>query len=132
MTTYLLDTSVIIDVLNNKRGWNVVLKRLLDEGNLLACCAVNLIEVYAGMRPHEERATEQLLSSLEYYEVTKDIAKHAGIVKRDWAKKGVTLSVSDATIAAVTFANNLTLITDNLKHYPMPEIKIYLLPRQRS
>lgn len=61
MTTYLLDTSVIIDVLNGKRNRDALLKGLLDHGDLLACCPVNISEVYAGMRPKEESATEAFL-----------------------------------------------------------------------
>ena len=55
MTTYLLDTSVIIDVLNGKRGRDAVLRSLLLEGDPLACCPINVTEVYAGMHSHQQR-----------------------------------------------------------------------------
>jgi predicted nucleic acid-binding protein len=128
MTTYLLDTSVIIDVLNGKRNRDQLLKGLLSQGDMLACCAVNVSEVYAGMRPKEEAKTEALLQSLEYYEINWNVAKQAGLLKRDYGKKGQTLSLTDTTIAAVALEYNLTLITDNVKHYPMPQLKMYPLP----
>ena len=128
MTTYLLDTSVIIDVLNGKRNKDVLLKGLLSQGDLLACCAVNISEVYAGMRPKEEAKTEALLQSLDYYEINWEVAKRAGLLKRDYSKKGQMLSLPDTTIAAVALEYNLTLITDNVKHYPMPQLKLYPLP----
>jgi predicted nucleic acid-binding protein len=128
MTTYLLDTSVIIDVLNGKRYRDALLKDLLSQGDLLACCAVNVSEVYAGMLPKEEAKTEALLQSLEYYEINWNVAKQAGLLKRDYSKKGQTLSLPDTTIAAVALEYNLTLITDNVKHYPMPQLKLYPLP----
>jgi predicted nucleic acid-binding protein len=128
MTTYLLDTSVIIDVLNGKRDREALLKGLLSQGDLLACCAVNVSEVYAGMRPKEETKTEALLQSLDYYEINWEVAKRAGLLKRDYSKKGQTLSLTDTTIAAVALEYNLTLITDNVKHYPMPQLKFYPLP----
>ena len=130
MTTYLLDTSVIIDVLNGKRNRDQLLKGLLSQGDMLACCAVNVSEVYAGMRPKEEARTEELLQSLEYYEISWKVARQAGLLKRDYSKKGQTLTLSDATIAAVALEYNLTLITDNLKHYPMPQLKLYPLPER--
>ncbi len=130
MTTYLLDTSVIIDVLNRKGGRDVLLRKLLFEGNLLACCAINVTEVYAGMRPKERERTEEFLKSLDYYEISWDIAKQAGLLKQEWARRGITLSVSDVTIAAVALANNLILITDNIKHYPMPGLRLYPLPKE--
>ena len=55
MATYLLDTSVIIDALNNKRRRRDLLLDLLKQGNLLACCPINVTEVYAGLRPEERR-----------------------------------------------------------------------------
>lgn len=125
MNTYLLDTSVMIDLLNGKRGRDALLLRLLSEGHLLACCAINVTEVYAGMRPHEEAATDSFINSLQYYSVTKAAAKHAGQLKYAWARKGVTLSTADTTIAAVSLAHKLVLLTDNLKHYPMPELRVF-------
>ena len=127
MTTYLLDTSIIIDVLNGKRDRDQLLQALLTQGDLLACCPVNIGEVYAGMRAKEEAATEKFLQSLDFYEITWNIAKLAGLLKRDYSKKGQTLSLPDTTIAAVALGYNLTLITDNIKHYPMPELKLYPL-----
>lgn len=127
MTTYLLDTSVIIDVLNGKRDRDALLKGLLSQGDMLACCAINVSEVYAGMRPKEESKTEALLQNLDYYEINWEVAKHAGLLKRDYSKKGQTLSLTDTTIAAVALEYNLTLITDNVKHYPMPQLKLYPL-----
>ncbi|MGH9762006.1 MAG: type II toxin-antitoxin system VapC family toxin [Blastocatellia bacterium] len=127
MTTYLLDTSIIIDVLNGKRNRDGLLRSLLSQGDLLACCPVNISEVYAGMRPKEEATTEAFLQSLDYYEITWGVAKRAGLLKRDYSKKGHTLSLPDTTIAAVALEYNLTLITDNVKHYPMAQLKLYQL-----
>jgi predicted nucleic acid-binding protein len=76
------------------------------------------------MREREREATEEILDSLEYYEVTKEIAKKAGQYKRVYREKGVTLSLPDVVIAAIAISHNLTLVTDNLRHYPMPEIRI--------
>jgi toxin FitB len=125
---YLLDTSVVIDALNDRRGRAGLLEELLLQDHSLGCCSVNVTEVFAGMRPTEQARTEELLNSLDYYEVTWAVAKHAGLLKRDWARKGITLSVSDVTIAAVALANSLVLITDNVKHYPMRDLQLYRLP----
>jgi predicted nucleic acid-binding protein len=127
MTTYLLDTSVIIDVLNGKRERDKLLRQLLTEGCLLACCAINIAEVYAGMQPREKIPTEKLLNSLIYYDITSSVAAKAGSLKYEFAGKGVTLSISDVLIAAVALAYDLTLVTDNLKHYPMSGLRLYPL-----
>ncbi len=53
----------------------------------------------------------------------------AGLLKRDHAKKGVSLATTDVTIAAVAIHNQLTLLTDNTRHYPMKELSLYPLAR---
>jgi predicted nucleic acid-binding protein len=128
MATYLLDTSVIIDALNGKHDRDLLLKELLQQGHLLACCSISVTEVYAGLRSHEETRTRELLESLQYFPISWPVARLAGLLKRDYGRKGITLTTTDATIAAVTIHHELTLITDNLKHYPMKELRLYPLP----
>ena len=128
MAIYLLDTSVIIDALNGKRGRREFLLGLVKQGHLLACCPINVTEVYAGMRQKEEAATEEFLRSLEYYHLTWPVARLAGLLKRDLARKGTTLTVADATIAAVALVHELTLMTDNVKDFPMKDLTLYPLP----
>jgi predicted nucleic acid-binding protein len=65
MATILLDTSVVFDHLNGRYGRSAFLDRLIEEGHVLACCAVNITEVYAGPRPGEETRTDAFLNSLE-------------------------------------------------------------------
>ena len=127
MATILLDSSVIFDALNNKPGRPAYLNAILEEGNLLGCCPVNVTETYAGLRDHEAVRTLRFLRSLEFFPVTFDDARAAGLLKRHWGAKGHTLSYADATIAAVAIANDLALMTDNRKHYPMPELTLYPL-----
>ena len=128
MATYLLDTSVIVDALNGKKNRGQILKELLQQGHLLACCSINVTEVYAGLRSHEETRTRELLESLQYFPISWPVARLAGLLKRDYGRKGITLATTDVTIAAVTIHHELTLITDNLKHYPMKELRLYPLP----
>jgi len=127
MASYLLDTSVIIDALNGKRDRDQLFKELLQQGHLLACCSINVTEVYAGLRSHEETRTRELLESLQYFPISWPVARLAGLLKRDYGRKGITLATTDATIPAVTIHYELTLITDNLKHYPMKELRLYPL-----
>jgi hypothetical protein len=99
----------------------------LSKGTSLACCPVNITEVYSG-RPGEETKTEALLNSLEYLAVTPEIARQAGLLRRDWQKKGQTLSYTDVTIAAVALNHEAPLLTGNKKHFPMPELQLLPLP----
>lgn len=129
MATILLDTSVIFDHLNGRYARTEFLDQLLDDGHILACCAINVTEVYAGLRTGEELKTDTFLNSLEYLPITATIARHAGLLRRDWRTKGQTLSYTDLTIAAVALSNEAPLLTDNRKHFPMPELQLLPLPR---
>lgn len=120
MSTYLLDTSVIIDVLRGVRRRAEMLERLLADGHLLACTAINVAEVFAGMRSKERRPTVALLASLEHYDITRDIAEKAGTLRREWATRGRTLTLPDCLIAATALTHDLVLMTDNAKDFPMP------------
>ena len=70
MATYLLDTSVIIDALNGKQNRAQLFKELLQHGHLLACCPINVAELYAGLRSDEDSRTRELLESLQYFPIT--------------------------------------------------------------
>jgi predicted nucleic acid-binding protein len=93
MATILLDTSVIFDHLNGRYGRTQFLEQLIEQGHFLACCPVNITEVYAGLRPGEEAKTDAFLNSLECMPVTPAIARQAGLLRRDWQKKGQTFPI---------------------------------------
>jgi predicted nucleic acid-binding protein len=124
----LLDSSVLIDALRLRAGRRDWLADLVRRGDTLATSALNLAEVYAGMRPEEEARTKAFLDSLECYEITASVAEVAGKLKRQWAKRGHTLTLADTVIAAVALEHRCPLATDNQKDFPMQELQLYELP----
>ena len=126
--TCLLDSGVIIDILNGKRGRKEAVDQLIREGAEMACCSINVTEVYAGLRPGEETRTERLLRSLKFFAVTWEIARLAGHHQNLWRQQGRTLALPDVTIAAVALTHDLVLVTNNAKDFPMPELELLPLP----
>lgn len=106
--TCLLDSSIIIDVLNGKRGRRELIDQLIRNGAEMAWCSINVTEIYAGLKPGEW-----------------EIAKKAGELQNEWRQQGRTLSLPDVTIAAVALANELTLITGNTGDFPMKALQIH-------
>jgi len=124
----LLDSSVIIDALRHRRGRRELLRELLEEGHELACCAINVAEVYSGVRPHETEATTELIDGLEYVDISREAARDAGELRSEWQRRGRTLSLPDAILGAVALRGDLTLATDNARHFPMLHLRLLSLP----
>jgi predicted nucleic acid-binding protein len=72
--------------------------------------------------------TSSSSNSLDFVPVTPAIARQASLLRRDWQKKGQTLSYTDLTIAAVALTSQTPLLTDNRKHFPMIELQLLSLP----
>ncbi len=123
----LLDTTVLLDVLRARQNRRSLLADLVAGGHILSTAAINIGEVYAGMRRGEEGRTEAFLSSLDCYPMTGAIARRAGSLKRAWALKGRTLSLADMIVAATALEHGLALMTDNRKDFPIPELNFYPL-----
>ncbi len=124
---FLLDTTVLLDALRARQNRRSLLAELVAGGHVLSTAAINIGEVYAGMRRGEETRTEAFLSSLDCYPLTGAIARRAGSLKSAWAQKGRTLSLVDMMVAATALEHGLSLMTDNRKDFPLPELNLYPL-----
>ena len=124
MAVYLLDTSVLVDFLRAHNDRPALLRRLVEDGHHLAACPVTVAEVFAGMREEEDQPTTAFLAGLRYYDLPPAAARTAGRFRYEWARKGQTLSLADTLIATAAVHHGLVLLTDNAKHYPMPELTL--------
>ena len=124
MIEYLLDSDVLIWQLRDQQETVALLARLSRTG-ILTCSVVSIVEIQAGVRRGEEEKTNALLDSLKTYDVTPAIANLAGTFIRDYRAKGITLDFLDSIVAATAAIHGLTLLTYNVKHYPMPEVNLY-------
>ena len=80
-------------------------------------------EIWAGSRPAERAATGALLSALNKVPVSENIASMAGEFLKAYRRShGVELA--DALIAATAIEIQAVLVTRNVKHYPMPAVRL--------
>src|SRR6266436_4289471 len=99
MKPFLLDTNVIIDALRKRKDRHLLMEQFLDQGQPLASCPITITEIYAGMRPQEDKPTRAFMRSLLFFGITKEIAEQAGLLKAQYAKRGKAISFQDASIA---------------------------------
>lgn len=81
MPAYLLDSSLIIDLINGRRDRRNFIKNLLRAGDSAGCCTIKVIEIYSGMRAGERQITREYIDSLFYYDGTRAIAESAGALR---------------------------------------------------
>jgi predicted nucleic acid-binding protein len=129
MTNYLLDTNVIIDFLREKRGVAEYLLHIVHGGGFLYSCEVTVAEVFSGMREKERSKTEAFMESLVYIPMNRQMAQKAGEMKSHYKAHGKNLTIVDCMIAAVVISNDCILLTENLKDFPMPQIRKKSIPK---
>ena len=124
MAKYLLDTTVLISHLRGRPEVLELVMSLARQGHVLGLCCINVAELYSGLSQQEEARAERLVDSLDYYVVTRETAKEAGGHRYNFARRGITLTTADALIAATAIKEGATLITSNVKDFPMEEIQL--------
>lgn len=120
---FLLDTTALIDFFRGRRQIIELLNKLTEEAPL-AACPITVSEVFSGVQPGELLKVEEFLEALEFYPISYKASRQAGLYRRAYQKKGISLSLSDTLIASVAIENSLTLVTNNLRHFPMNEMSV--------
>jgi predicted nucleic acid-binding protein len=123
MAPQLLDSDILIDFLRGRAAAWSLLAGLQASGEAPLISVVSVAEILAGAQRAEEEATERLLSVLEKIPVSEGIARYAGEFLRTY-QRSHALELGDALVAATALVAGATLITRNVKHYPMPQVEI--------
>jgi predicted nucleic acid-binding protein len=123
MAELLLDTTVLIDALRGRAAAER-LRALRGEGPPPYICAVNVEEIWRGVRPGEEEAVERLRGALRVAPLRGEEGERAGRWRAQFAAKGTTLAQADCLIAAAAFGVGARLATGNPKDFPMAELSV--------
>lgn len=119
----ILDTDVAIDFLRRRDYARDLLNHWAGEG-LLAISTLTHLEIYQGMKTGEEGATNAFLDGLVSVVVDIPIARRAGTMLGGLRSKGMTIGIADAIIAATALQFGALLLTNNVEHYPFPNLKV--------
>lgn len=119
----ILDTDIAIDFLRRCEYAQKLLENWAGEG-LLAISTLTHLEIYQGMKTGEEGATNAFLDGLVSVVVDIPIARRAGTMLGELCSKGITIGIADAIIAATALQFGAPLLTNNIEHYPFPNLKV--------
>ena len=113
----LLDTNFIIGLLRTDE--NYISKFEEIKSNDLYISPLTVTEIYAGCRANEIGETENLLQKIFTIPLSKLVSREAGLMIYHYSKRGKKIYIADAIIGATAKIHHLTLITQNIKDFPM-------------
>lgn len=121
---YLLDTTVLIDFSRGVKPVHERLHALAKDEHVLGVCGINITELYSGIAFGMNPDVDEFIDSLAYWEIDQEVFRTAGEYRYTFARQGITLASPDTIIAAVAHHHKATVLTGNLKHFPMTDITV--------
>ncbi len=115
----LIDSDVLIWILRGRHDIKKRFEQVLEDGGIrIFITAVQIAEIYAGLKDAEKMETSLFIDSIHCIDIDDKIGMLAGDFLRKYQKShGIT--ISDAFIGAAAKIGSLNLWTLNRKHYPM-------------
>lgn len=110
--------------LNGLEPAPALLVELSNRGDLLAVNAISVAETYSGVVPHRLEQVDFLLGAFAYWPIDWSVARLAGEYRYRYGREGRKLPVPDVVLGAHAIREDATLITNNERDFPMPELKI--------
>lgn len=122
MKLFLPDTNVLIYGLADQNPYNQNLTEWIKEKNL-ALSVIVVAEFLTRATSDEEKLFNALLDKFGSLPIDTSIARIAADYRKSFLQKGYRLKLPDCLIAATSKFYNATLVTFNLKDFPMTDIK---------
>ena len=73
-----------------------------------------------------------MLNRLRFLETTREAAVRAGRYQAEFGKRGRTIHTADALVAGTARAHGAILLTDNVRDFPMRDVKVEAPPASRA
>jgi predicted nucleic acid-binding protein len=120
----ILDSTVVIDLLRERPATAARVRALYASREMPYICAVTAEEVQRGLRPAERARAARILTTFRVAPLGIVEGALAGVWRREFSERGVTLSQADCLIAAASVGVHATIATGNPKHFPMEGVTV--------
>lgn len=121
MKPALIDTDTLSYFFKNNHAVVEKLDKYLKEHGFINLSVITYYEVLNGLyfkdAKKQLRKFEEFVQLNQVLPLTDEVAKKAAEVYAELRKKGKTIGHNDILIASTAMANNMTLITNNEKHF---------------
>jgi tRNA(fMet)-specific endonuclease VapC len=125
---YLLDTNIAIAILINESNVIEFAQQASRDEMPIYFSTITVSEVFAGLKHEEQLRAEKLFTTKRCMDVTSEIAKMAGTIRRELKGKGRKLKTPDALIIATAMVHEFTLVSrDSDMSFVQNELEIPLL-----
>jgi|SRR3989344_3675852 len=119
---YILDTDIVIWILREDPKVVSTIGRLGESSTSVS--TITIAEVYKNAFPSEIYSIEDLFDHQIIYQISRNTAKEAGLYWNQFHKKLQGLAIADCLVASTAKEYGLTVLTLNIRHFPMTDIKV--------
>jgi predicted nucleic acid-binding protein len=114
-----MDTTSLIDFSKGFEPSRACVSQMLASSDQVGICPITIAELYAGLRPHDHPQWDALLSRLLFWPISYAASVQAGTWRYAFARQGIQIAMMDSLVAAVAHEVGATIVTSNVKDYPM-------------
>jgi predicted nucleic acid-binding protein len=121
---YLLDSSFVIDHLRDDPVALSRFRAILEHGDDALVTSVVVSEAWTGASGPDDTAVERFFRYLEYVHPGPEGARLAGIWRLEARRRGRTLGLSDALIAATAYHCEAVVLTRNMRDFELTPVRV--------
>ena len=121
MTESLVDTDILSFYFKGDSKVFDKFNDYLKEFDVINVSIITYYEILGGLRfkkaERQIKEFEEFVSNNTIIHISEQSAKLSGDIYADLRQKGITIGTSDILIAGIAIENELTLVTNNERHY---------------
>ncbi len=121
MTESLVDTDILSFYFKGDSKVVAKFNDYLKEFDVINISIITHYEILGGLKfknaERQIKEFEEFVSNNTIIHISEQSAKLSGDIYADLRQKGITIGTSDILIAGIAIENELTLVTNNERHY---------------